>query len=604
MPTKAEAIQSVLRGQHGGLAPEFLRDDQAHRLINVDVRGGKATSRPALVAKDFPIDGRFQGAFTYRLQGTDRVVAVVSGNVLIYNVAEDAWSNVATFPTTDFEQAFFCQADKYLIIQNGIYSPVENWPIIIHEDAVIDNLDAKANTDEGFVPISERDNPDIDRIPIGKPMTFVHGRLFVGVERYWEDGSASGEDPHWHEDGVLLNWVAGDVKIPYQSDTLLAFVEKTYWNNLPVAGVPAELGPITSLIHFRNAATGSGAGELVIISREGATAFSVGISREQWSNTNFAQVLFSTGGSVAPWSALQVNSDLVYYGSDGFRSIRYTASTEAGSGSLSTTPISTEVKEFTDLTSGEHARFVSMANADNYVAATAVGVPLADGSVAFRAVLPWDVAVVTGSGAQPERAFSGAWTGELYHSVLSFRDTTNTNVFATVYRDHAEAPLKLGTFTRDMYNEDQVSRVYSKKFMFDSLVEVKQFKFAECAFSDIRTPLAVRIGWRVDNDNAWHWLDGVEFQADSYPAASGPVRLAVPRRDVLACFNERLVDSGYSFQFVIEWTGHGVLDYSIFNTTSDGASSSRDQVCGVKQLTPSVGEALDPLTELESLEDN
>lgn len=596
---KPAVFQSVLLGQHGDLAPEFLKEGQAHRLINVTARGGKAATRPGLVRITCPAEGRFQGSFVYRLNSTDRIAIVLSGYLWIYNVAAGTWSNPASFPTTDFAQAYFCQAGPYLVVQNGIYDPVENWPIILDGDTVVDNLEVQGNFDT-VGKVSAQPNPERYRVPIGKMMAYAHGRLFIAVERIWDDGVVSGSAPGWKDGDGLVYWLAGDAKSPAVQEFMLVFAEGEYLSSYPAGQLTNELGFITAMGVFRNAASGSGQGELIIMGREGAMAYAAGAPREQWKDVNFAQSLFSTGGTDSPWSLIPVNADLVYFGRDGFRTIKFTASNESGNGSVSTVPLSPEIKPFTDLTTRAQAAYVTMAYADNYVAATAAGVSISDGSVAFRAIVPWDTAVIAASGGV-EKAFTGAWAGELYHSVLSIRDVDSEDKLATVFRDEDGGPLFIGVFDKDTVEEERVARVYTPRYPFGSLVDVKRLSHAELALSEMNTDVTVRFGWRVDGDNDWHWSDTVTFSPSEYPGATGPFRIPAPRLSGSPCFNGREVASGYFFQFVIEWTGDATLDYALFRANTVGRTTGSQSFCASVTLSPSDGESLDVGDELISL---
>jgi len=224
---QAEAFQTVQGGVNDLLDPLLLKAGTAARLLNVEVRNGLAESRPALFGETMPAQGRFQGAFSYELEGNLRWVVVVSGHVWTYSFATNTWLDLAAFPTVDFDQAYFCQAGKFCIVQNGIYDPVENWPIILHGDEVVDNLETEFiyrnhivkvkdfnwdMVDEGdnLVEPAPEPNPSVFRVPIGKSMAFGQGRLFVAVERYWDNGLSSGLEPGWRSDEGLRFVLASD----------------------------------------------------------------------------------------------------------------------------------------------------------------------------------------------------------------------------------------------------------------------------------------------------------------------------------------------------------------------------------------------------------
>jgi hypothetical protein len=611
---KPEVFQSAMRGQHEGRDPEFLDPGQAWRLVNVSVRGGRAASRPAFSVSDMPADGVFQGCAVYRLSSGDRLVAVVSGAVWVRRMSDGAWTLAHTFPTTDFQQAYFCQVDQYFVVQNGVHDPVENWPLILDGDVALDNLDAwflwagapDDDPEGGWRQIRDfaAQTPtspyrDALRIPIGRAMAYVHGRLFVAVDRYWEDGAVAGEEPGWRSGRGLRFWLAGNVFQPSNATEVLCFSETIYLGG-KAGGLPAELGTITALAPFRNAASGSGIGALVFLSREGANGFAADTPRESWGRNDNSRVLFNSGGSDSPWSMVQVNADLVYYGRDGLRSIRYTASTESGSGSLSTTPLSPEIRPAVDLTDRlGHAPFVTLAHWDNYVFSTLVGA-----ASGFRAIAPWDVAVLEASGASPNRAFAGYWAGQIYHGLFSVFDGLR-DTLGCVMRRTADGPLVLGLLDESARDPAQVSRVYTPRYAFGTVAEIKRLHYAELSLCEVLTSaLSVRVGWRVDGDTRWHWTSPVAFSASSLPAATGPFRLPFPSEldCVSGSFNGRQANAGTMFQFVIEWTGGAALEYALFHAKTVGSGTGAGAPCETVALSPSGGEDLSLPSELESLE--
>jgi len=344
--TQAEAFQTVQGGVNDLLDPLLLKAGTAARLLNVEVRNGLAESRPALFGETMPAQGRFQGAFSYELEGNLRWVVVVSGHVWTYSFATNTWLDLAAFPTVDFDQAYFCQAGKFCIVQNGIYDPVENWPIILHGDEVVDNLETEFiyrnhivkvkdfnwdMVDEGdnLVEPAPEPSPSVFRVPIGKSMAFGQGRLFVAVERYWDNGLSSGLEPGWRSDEGLRFVLASDDWRWDDPARMLVFTQNDLLAGGGALSMPAENGFITSLAFFRNAATGTGLGELLVICRRGVMAFAVSVDRATaWGTQGFGQVLFQTSGSRSPWAITAVNSDLVYRGDGGLRTLKYSASNE------------------------------------------------------------------------------------------------------------------------------------------------------------------------------------------------------------------------------------------------------------------------------------
>ena len=577
---KTEVFQAVTKGHNGLLDPMLLPEGQASRLHNVVVRNGLAESRPALRGTALPENGRFQGAFSYELEGNLRWVVVVSGKILTYSFATHAWKTVAAFPTTDFAQAYFCQVGKHCVVQNGVYDPVENWPVILHGDDVVDNLETEYIFENVLVKVKDfeftgpsglaRDS-DAIRVPIGKAMAFGQGRLFVAVERYYDNGLSSGRAPGWRVGEGLRHIVAGDDERGDEPARMFVFRQNDVLSGGGAISLPAENGFISSMAFFRNAATGTGLGELMVLCRRGAAAFAVSADRTtQWFSNGFGQQLFQSSGSASPWALIPVNSDLAYYGDGGLRTIKYTASSETSTGGLATIPLGPEVSNYAAGTLDSHEPFVTMAAADNYVFFTAGGTVLADGSVAFRDLLPWDLANFQVTGEQPSRVFAGAWRGPLFHAVLKASRTEA----GAVFRDSAGGPLKFGIFG-GAPDPAMVSVVRPKAYVFGGVRTAKRLKHADLVMDRVQTDLAVRVRWRVDGGAGWRTSDVRRFSS-SGSNSTGLFRVPVESDND---------GTGYVFEFAVEWTGHARLRTCALNAAVAAEfEGGEEAMCGTAAL--------------------
>lgn len=585
----SEAIQTVVRGQNGLLDPAALNPQFMSRLFNVDIRDGLARTRPSVDGRAAPVQGRFQGLFEYRLEGVNYWVLVVAGQVWVLNTATDAWTKVGQFPTIDFDRAYFVQADRYGIVQNGIYSPTENWPIIFHGVTPVDNLETEYMSGNSLVKVKDftgnAAGPRSIRVPIGKSMAFGHGRLFVAVERYYDDGAASQLAQGWRENLGLRFWMAGNILQSHNIQSILVFSDMYFLSEGLAFSLPTEMGFITSMAFMRNAESGTGLGALIIFARRGAAAFAVNMQRKSWLSPGFGQILFTSSGTNSPWAVAQVNSDLVYYGDRGLRTLKYSASNEAGTGGLASVGLSPEVTNFTQFTDPvAHGPFVSFAHADNYLFFTAGGFALADGSVAFSAVLPWDLASFQVSGEPPNRVFSGAWGGDMVvHAVATWRGEPERA--GVMYRETETGPLRYGplrlkpaTFT---------SAVVTAAYAFKEAIRRKRVKQVDAIFDEVTGPLTVWFRWRYDGGE---WEESEQRTFSGTNSTTGMFRIPVAVDDT----------SGFLVQFSIEWRGHARLKLAVMSVAFDAAFSGGVE-CDTVQLPtgtveagiefPSIGEA-------------
>lgn len=569
---------SAASGMDGNVAPDLLKDSQVARLINCSTRGGKLATRPRFVEHPTGIaTSRFQGSAVYRLQGVDRIVYVLSGSVFVLNLDTGITLNVATFPTQDFELAYFCQVDKYFVIQNGIYDPIENWPIILYEDTVFDNTTA-TYYDSGtstFKTVATSPDPSRYRLPIGKSMAYGQGRLFTFVERFKTTIGGSA-----YIQGNGLRYIIGaDILQADNVTGVLVTAEYATGNNgnIQVFGMPWEIGLGTSLGFFRNSFTGTGLGPLVAMCREGSAAFSVDLPRDEWVDSttgSFGKVLFFNSGSDSPWALIPVNDDLPYRGRDGLRTIKYTQSTEANSsGSLSNVPYSSEVDTFLRRDTREFLPWVSMAFVENRVLLTSGGYSLTTNyGVGFDTIISLDTSVFNSiSASRPSRAFDGAWTGPIFLSVLSARMGERDRAF--VFCKDRNAPRLFLAYLDDTAVVDfdsgrPVARMYSREFNFDNYVIAKMFEWADLWFSEVEGTLDITVYWRQDNVSVWHpchtrrlqFCDGSLMGAGAYIRIK-PDEAYEKKRSVST---GTLLRMGMTHQFCVQWKGKAKLNRAVF----------------------------------------
>lgn len=548
-----EVFQGAHRGQNGLLEPDLVQNGYASRLYNVTVRNGVPASRPGLSGSDCPVQGKFQGAFEYRLEGKDYWVVVVEGQVWLFRPETDAWLLMDTFPTTDFDQAYFVQADRYAIVQNGVYDPVENWPIIIHDTDLVDNLDTQYLSGGDVLTVGDLPQKDWYRVPIGTAMAYGHGRLFVTVDRYYNDGASGDDDTGWKTNIGSRFWMASNIFQVDNQQAMLVFSDSFTVANGLAFGLPAEMGLITSMAFLRNAETGTGLGALVVFARRGASAFAVNISRERsgWLSQGFGQVLFMSSGTNSPWAVAGVNSDLVYYGDGGLRTLKYSASNESGTGGLASVALSPEVQNFTLLTDEkDHDPYVTVAHTDNYLYFTAAGTTLTDGSVAFQGILPWDLATFQVSGSAPSRLFAGGWCGAMYHAVLPYRDSSKN--LGAIYRASDGATLKYGKFDPDEV-DGSVSSVVTPAYAFGNALMRKKVKPTDVMFDRVDGDVSVWFRWRFENTGEWNYSSVRNLSGSG--GSSGFFKLSVPSDNY---------SGGFAVQYAIEWKGKARLRAAIF----------------------------------------
>ena len=279
-------------------------------------------------------------------------------------------------------------------------------------------------------------------------------------------------------------------------------------------------------------------------------AFAVSVDRATaWGTQGFGQVLFQTSGSRSPWAITAVNSDLVYRGDGGLRTLKYSASNETASGGMAVVPASPEITTLVERTSYGHEPFVTLAHADNYVLFTSDGIQLSTGDVAFLDVLPWDLANFQASGEQSSRVFAGAWRGPLFHAVLK----VSNRQAGAIFRVADNAPLQYGIFSNIARDATQVSAVRTPTYVFGAPRNIKRFKYADLIFDRVSTDLEVKVRWRVDG-SGWFESDSRRFKSTQFHT-TGLFRVPAEADND---------GTGYMMDFAVVWTGHARLKLATF----------------------------------------
>lgn len=380
-------------------------------------------------------------------------------------------------------------------------------------------------------------------IPKGYLMTYAHGRIHMvptKIPGTFEDGRAS-----------LLS---GDILTPLDPSTVLKFESTEYLAEGGAHGLPAELGYIGGLGTLRSGSTGTGYGTTVVFAERGICAFDFSISRTQWKATQISTALFSDNGCRSPWSVVNLNSDLLYRGTDGIRSLAHTAQ-QVGSGSLANTPISLELNPYFR-EDYPYLKYVSASVADNRMLTTTQ----AAGYNSFKALASYDVAAPAYSGASKQGLFDGLWTGDTFYQTVS--------AFAGGARRHfifAEGPIIYYVDPTALTDNGTPieARLETRMLAFQDLVLRKQLKNFELWLTDVMMDTTISVWYRPFGYYKWFPMGTRTVYVPEGSLPQGRMKL----RFTLDSFND-VCDpvSGLSpftatgFQFAIQWTGNMVIE--------------------------------------------
>ena len=429
----ADGQQDWTGGMDGSVVPHLAAKNCVLASINCTFRGGRPKTRPGYVQTfllDDPEalpqdDGKpsssrtlfqsgldwqgtksgnlFQGAVLYNNKKDsfkNYIIAVCSGRVFKVDPISGYIQRLKYFSNTglkdfrfdSFRKCYFTQAEKYLIIQNGIDKPL------------IFDGDFLYQAGQG---VSGSVGQIASTMPIGTLMAYGQGRLFVAspdrttfyagdivyggsssqvsvtssavyntsqtlLTTSADHGFASGDvvtiSGHSSDPDVNGTWTIARVSnttfsIPLTlksggqggfvvkantgSDTdLLRFTETTYLNEGGSFQFPSEMGRITGMIFQPISDTATGQGDLLVFGETGVVSFSVSTPRDEWKNSaGFQRITLSRIGSVAEKFLIPINNDIYFRAADGVRSYRNARADQEGTGE---TPFSTPVDVFLD----------------------------------------------------------------------------------------------------------------------------------------------------------------------------------------------------------------------------------------------------------------
>jgi hypothetical protein len=463
------------------------------------------------------------------------------------------------------EKCYFVQAEKYLVIQNGL-----NPPVIWDGDKLYLSGDAPAGT-AGAVS-------QLHTLGFGNIMAYGQGRLFVadpsrtqitagdlayggstnqvtitsGVHntgKYRVTATAHGFisndivtiSGHSTEYGINGTWIITVVdpnnfdinfsetlatgiggfvtKANVGSDSdLLRFTETTYLSEGGSLQIPSFMGKITGMIFMPIQDTSTGQGDLLVFCEHGTATFSVAVPRSQWKSTQaFQRVLFQSIGATGHSSLVTTNGDVFFRAFDGLRSYRNARAELSTYGQV---PMSAEMNSVLQYDTKPLLSEVSSIVFDNRLLFTAS--PKVDYSgispvspskqpVTFSKIVALDFTTLSTVGGKRAASYDGMWAGidvlQLITGIVNGKPTA----WALAY-DYVNGRLNVlweitekGAFDIPLGVESQKinSILETRAFSFGTLAEQKRMIRADFWLSDVQDRVDVKVYWRPDQYPCW-----------------------------------------------------------------------------------------------------
>lgn len=558
----SDGFLSLLGGMHSGIDPITLSAESGvyAKGINVIAREGVIQTRPAFVPFKQLASGKFQGAMVWKLDSTDRLVYVVDGVLYSMRFDTKAITNHGLLFSTSKDRMNYCQADRWAVIQDGTAKP-----------QALEEYSGNAILYTRPYPYTNgSDSPpkELALVP-GSVMSYAHGRIHYVPTILPALAPALTDETDAEQLNLIpdlttltgrTSFVSTDIMDVYVPEFIFRMSEHRVLNEGGGIELPMELGSIHGMATMRNAATGTGSGPLVLFAREGLVAFDVSISRTEWKNNQIGQVLFSTIGTISPYSLTQINTDIGFIDTEGrLRTLKYEASNIGNS--LTSLPMSHELDEFHKADTNPQLAATSMNFHDSRLTFTLLG---GTGPI-YKALASLDLAKVynlAGAGTNP--SFDGIWTGFDFQQTLTARDENKRWRHFVVIKKGNENHLFVLDSNAILDNNDKpIESTIITRFMdFGSAVDTKALQYVNIWFSDIKTDSQVELYFRPRGYPFWTPVATSSFVV---PGGKPQFRRSVSfplTIEEIGCdpVSEEKLSIATHIQFAIRWRGRLKID--------------------------------------------
>jgi hypothetical protein len=587
------------RGMDSSLVPTISDPTSVRVAVNVTFRGGRAKTRPGFQqifltddpdgpgslalfstgrdASNAKVGNYFQGSFFY-VNKTDPakscLIAVVGGHVFrirpvegyVYRLSVQEYNVIdanGTFRMDATRRVYFCQVEKFLVIQNGLDSP------LVWDGEVLYRVGTGSMGTLGRLA----------SIPIGTYMAYGQGRLFVvnpkkdsftasdlvygGSTDQMEilsSAQSPGSGPAEFTFPYAHGFQTGDVvtisghsstpdlngtwrvtatgsttlTIPASIDSpgsggfakransgreedVLRFTETTYLNEGGSFQIPSQMGQIRGMAFQPIGDTATGQGDLLVFGEQGTASFAVANPRESWKSTPaFQRVVLSNIGLVSDLSIVPVNNDLFFRSIDGLRTYRNARSQADG---YNLTPVSAEMDAILDFdTEGllgassavyfDNRLLFTVSPRENYV--NIQDEPIKIRPVSFQGLGVLDFNSMGTSGQKRDAVFDGVWTGldilQLNYGVTKRLPRCFIFTYDTDSNSNAlweTYPWALFDFPLGASSRKIKAMVETRAYDFGDQFSPKKLERGDLWIGELAGETLVNSYWRPDENPCW-----------------------------------------------------------------------------------------------------
>lgn len=397
-----DGFTTLSGGVDSGLPADLVPRNKVSFGVNCSFRGGFVGPRPCFVKRAlvWPGDqgttqsrfqsGKFQAAgcrggagdnFYTPIAGASYIPVAISGRIFLINLSDFGVRDISLSDLNppDLDQGWFCQAEQYLLYQDGVTKP------FIYNGAT-----------------ARRSNAGKSELPVGTCMGYGLGRLVVALP------------------GALgRRYVAGD--IVGGGTEVIDFTENTFLSEGGSFSTLFQTGDITGFAWPVNLNSALGQSLLSVYTPKGVYFNVLPFDRTIWKSlsTPIQAVALLNSGSLSP-CITNVNSDQWFRRRDGEASL---GASIRNFGDWGDTPQSMEMDRIL-LNDTQHLlKFGSNVLFDNRLLQTCTPISTADGSVRDRGCFHRGIAALDFSllgslqGKQPP-CWEGLWTGLNVFSIV------------------------------------------------------------------------------------------------------------------------------------------------------------------------------------------
>lgn len=330
-----------------------------------------------------------------------------------------------------------------------------------------------------------------DEVPVGGPMAYGKGRLWVARGSEYYGGDLVYGDPI------------------YGRNSVIRFTENTFLNEGGAFAV--SNGPITGLAFAANLDTSLGDGDLLVFTPTATYAFNAPVDRDVWKDLNYPIQRFAllNFGSFNQESIVPVNGDLFFRAQDGIRSLIYARRdfTEFGN-----TPISRQVVRALAYDTEFYLTAASAVNFDNRMLMTIQPEKVNGRGVVHRGMVVMDFDLVSGMGRKLPPAWEGVWTGVDILQMLTVRIQKQERCFIFGLNQGGIGlyeVTKNGQFDFDGFDDAPIDwTIETRSLTFAEPTNKKRLVSAEQWYDQVMGDIESKVYFKANEGECWQpWAE-------------------------------------------------------------------------------------------------